>query len=57
MLLHQTGYYFTAEPVSVNTGRRGFATSQHGTLWQDATGVPPTEPFTPGPTVAPLESQ
>ena len=53
----QTGYYFTADPVSANTGRRGFATSQHGTIWQDSTGVAPTEPFTPGPTVAPLDTQ
>lgn len=53
----QSGYYFTAEPISANTGRRGFATSQQGTIWQDATGALPTEPFTPGPNVRPLDSQ
>ena len=53
----QSGYYFTAEPISVNTGRRGFATTQQGTIWQDSTGALPTEPFTPGPNVGPLDSQ
>lgn len=53
----QSGYYFTAEPISISTGRRGFATNQHGTIWQDSTGALPTEPFGPGPTVGPLASQ
>lgn len=53
----RSGYYFTAEPMSANTGRRGFATNQRGTIWQDSTGGIPTEPFTPSPTVGTLDSQ
>lgn len=53
----QSGYYFTAEPISATTGRRGFATSQRGTIWQDSTGALPTEPFATSPTVGPLDSQ
>jgi len=53
----RSGYHFTAEPLGVNTGRRAFATNQFGTVWQNTAGVPPTEPFTPGPTVSPLATQ
>jgi type II secretory pathway pseudopilin PulG len=52
----QTGFYFRAEPLAGNTGRRGFATNQVGTIWQDTTGTAPPEPFTPGPSIAPLDS-
>lgn len=53
----QTGFYFRAEPLAVNTGRRGFATNQVGTIWQDTSGTAPPEPFTPGATISPLGSQ
>lgn len=53
----RSGYYFSAEPLSGDTGRRGFATNEAGTIWQDTSGVAPAEPFTPGGTIAPLESQ
>jgi type IV pilus assembly protein PilA len=43
-----TSYYATAVPVTQgNTGTRGFATSQVGTIWQSADGTAPPEPFGP----------
>ena len=37
-------YYSTATPVTVGgTGQRAFASNQSGTIWQDVSGVPPTE--------------
>lgn len=53
----RTGFYFRAEPLDPNTGRRGFATNQVGTIWQDTSGTAPPEPFTPGPTISPLDGQ
>jgi type IV pilus assembly protein PilA len=53
----QNGYYFMAEPLGPSTGRRAFATNQVGTVWQDTTGVAPTEPFTGGGTVSTLDTQ
>lgn len=50
----QTGYYFTAEPLTDNTGRRAFATAQGGAVWQDTSGVAPPEPFVDGGTISPL---
>jgi type IV pilus assembly protein PilA len=39
-----TGYYASAKPVSTgSTGQRAFATAAAGTIYFDATGVPPTE--------------
>src|SRR5687768_5933517 len=39
-------YYASATPVSVgSTGNRAFASNQAGTIWQNTTGVAPTEPF------------
>ena len=52
----QTGFYFRAEPLAGNTGRRGFATNQVGTIWQDTSGVAPGEPFATSPTTSPLDS-
>lgn len=50
----ETQFYATARPTSVpTTGRRGFASNQ-STIWQDTTGVPPTEPFTTAGTVSPV---
>jgi type IV pilus assembly protein PilA len=43
----QTRYYASATPASLSTGRRGFATSTGGAIWQDTSGVAPTEPFAP----------
>lgn len=53
----RSGYYFRAEPLSGNNGRRGFATNQAGTIWQDTNGVAPPEPFAAGGTVTPLDQQ
>ena len=50
-------YYASAEPLDTNTGRRGFATNQVGTLWQDTTGVAPPEPFVEAGTIAPIRGQ
>jgi len=52
----RSGYYFSAEPLSESTGRRAFATNQVGTIWQDTTGIAPTEPFAAEGTVSPLTS-
>lgn len=51
----ETGYYSTAAPLSAQAGRRGFATNQSGIVWEDRTGGVPTEPFTSGPTVGPIQ--
>jgi type IV pilus assembly protein PilA len=53
----RSGYYFRSEPLSATTGRRGFATNQAGTIWQDMNGVAPTEPFAFAGTVTPLDQQ
>ncbi len=53
----QTGFYFRAEPLAANTGRRGFATNQVGTIWQDTSGVAPPEPFASGGSISPLDGQ
>jgi type IV pilus assembly protein PilA len=50
-----SGFYATAEPIAPGfTGNRGFAADTALTLWQDRTGVPPIQPFTPSPDVMPL---
>jgi len=42
----QSTYLATGLPVTVNsTGVRGFATSEGNTIWQDTTGIAPTQPF------------
>jgi len=51
------GYYFSADPLGVTTGRRGFATNQGGTIWQDTSGAAPVEPFVAAGTVSPLATQ
>ena len=49
-------YYGTAVPVTGgSTGQRAFATNQGGTIWQDTTGVAPTEPFTVGGNVSVIQ--
>jgi type II secretory pathway pseudopilin PulG len=51
-----TEYYVTASPTVIgSTGNRAFASNQATTIWQDAAGVPPVEPFTPGGTVSSIE--
>lgn len=48
-------FYVTAVPQTVGTtGNRAFASNVGSALWQDTTGVAPTEPFTAGGTVSPL---
>ena len=50
-----TAYYVTAAPVESSThGGRAFASSQERGIWQDTTGVAPTEPFTASSTVIEL---
>jgi type II secretory pathway pseudopilin PulG len=51
----QSAYYASAAPLSLAGGRRGFATNQSGTIWQDTTGAPPAEPFTTGGPVSPIQ--
>jgi type IV pilus assembly protein PilA len=51
----QSAYYAAAQPVSVATGRRGFATNVGGTIWQDNTGAAPAEPFATGASVGPIQ--
>jgi prepilin-type N-terminal cleavage/methylation domain-containing protein len=52
----QTAFYATAVPQTVGTtGNRAFAVNAGGTVWQDTSGVAPTEPFTAGGTVAPIQ--
>ncbi len=53
----RTGYYFSAEPLADNTGRRGFATSHVGTIWQDLSGVAPVEPFAAAAGVSPIDGR
>jgi type IV pilus assembly protein PilA len=50
-------YYMKGTPVSNLTGTRAFATDQIGTIWQDITGVAPTEPLTASATVSPLQAR
>ena len=49
-----TTYYTSGVPMA-GGGVRAFATNQGGTIWQDTAGVAPTEPFTVGATVNPLQ--
>lgn len=51
----QTGYYATAVPVGPEAGRRGFATNNAGTVWEDRTGAAPTEPFATTATIGPIQ--
>ena len=51
----ETAFYATALPQSVgSTGSRAFATNTAGGIWQDTSGVAPTEPFTTAGTVSAL---
>jgi type IV pilus assembly protein PilA len=50
-----TVYYSSATPVTAPMARRAFASNQSGTIWEDRTGVPPPEPFTPSATVSPVQ--
>jgi type IV pilus assembly protein PilA len=38
-----TAYYSTAAPLYWNSGRRAFASTGNGSIFYDATGVPPTQ--------------
>ncbi len=52
----EIGYYAKAEPVSVNnSGVRAFATDAGGAVWQDTTGVAPTQPFATAGTVSTIQ--
>lgn len=53
-----SAFYVTATPTALGlTGNRGFAGDARLALWQDTTGTPPTQPFTPSATVSPLGGQ
>lgn len=48
-----TTFYVSARPQSVGTtGNRAFASNAAAAIWQDSSGTPPEEPFTPGGTVS-----
>ena len=53
----QGDYYANAVPIGIDTGRRGFATNQIATIWQDTTGAAPVEPFVEAGAVTPLRGQ
>jgi type II secretory pathway pseudopilin PulG len=49
-------YYVTAVPLDFgNTGTRAFASNEAHLIWQDTSGAAPTEPFTAGGTVSPIQ--
>jgi prepilin-type N-terminal cleavage/methylation domain-containing protein len=51
-----SSYYAAATPATVgSTGTRAFATNPLGTIWQDVTGVPVTEPFAAAGNVSPIQ--
>jgi prepilin-type N-terminal cleavage/methylation domain-containing protein len=51
----RTVFYATAIPESVGTtGYRGFAANGSAAIWEDRTGIAPTEPFTISPSVGPI---
>jgi type IV pilus assembly protein PilA len=49
-----SAYYASAVSMGAQL-RRGFATNQGGIVWEDRTGVAPTEPFTTTATVSPIQ--
>lgn len=54
----RSAYYASAAPQMISiSGARAFAANASATIWQDTTGTPPTEPFTPTATVQPLASR
>jgi type IV pilus assembly protein PilA len=51
-----TNYFATAVPLSVgSTGIRAFAIDEKGAIWQDTTGVPPSQPFTSSATTSVIQ--
>jgi type IV pilus assembly protein PilA len=56
-LASQGDYYMSSIPLGPDTGRRGFATNQVGTIWQDTSAAAPLEPFIEAGTVAPIRGQ
>ncbi len=49
-------WYAQAVPVSINTsGGRGFATAEGENIWQDTSGVAPSEPFGAAGTVSRID--
>jgi hypothetical protein len=51
----ETAYYASATPMGATAGRRGFATTPAGVVWEDRTGAVPTEPFAITPVVSPIQ--
>ena len=51
-----TNYFATAVPLSVgSTGTRAFAIDDRGAIWQDTTGVAPSQPFVSSGTVSVIQ--
>lgn len=50
-----TDFYASGVPISANSGTRGFAMNAAGTVWQDASGAAPTEPFAAAGTVSTIQ--
>lgn len=51
----QSTFYASATPLTIgSTGTRGFAANLDSSIWQDASGAVPTEPFALGGTISPL---
>jgi type IV pilus assembly protein PilA len=49
-------YYASAEPAAIgSTGNRAFATTQGGAIFQDTTGVPPTQAAIDGGTAVAIQ--
>ena len=54
----RSGYYFSAVPLAPGTGRRSFATTHGGVIFQNTVAaVAPPEPLTVGGTISSLESK
>lgn len=51
----QTAYYTSATPAGPSVSRRGFASNQTGTIWEDRTGGVPAEPFVMTATISPIQ--
>jgi prepilin-type N-terminal cleavage/methylation domain-containing protein len=50
-----SSYYASSVPIAANAGTRAFAVGPNSTIWQDTTGIAPTEPFTVGANVSPIQ--
>ena len=52
----ESAFYASATPITVgSTGQRAFAVDERNTVFQDQTGVAPTDPITPSVTITPVQ--